>query len=59
MGSKILLSFDLRANERLKKTAPDGADPWTDGRTDGHGNSMTESAHSVKMLQHFEWFIHN
>ena len=33
--------------------APDGAQPWTHkrthGRTDGHGDSMTESADSVKI----------
>ena len=28
----------------LKKTAPDGAQPLTDGRIDGHGDSLTESA---------------
>ena len=40
-----------------KKTAPDGAQPRTDTRTDGHGVSMTESAQwggfSENYLIHF------
>ena len=41
-------SCDLRADERPKKTASDDADRQTNKQTDGHRDSMTELADSVK-----------